>query len=337
MAKRSQGRGCPYCANRRTLAGFNDLASRSPDLGAQWHLTANDRLASEVSPWSTYQATWTCPEGHEYVMAVKRRSRGLGCTVCAGYVVQSGVNDLASQAPELAAQIVDVDPATISLGGHTPRRWRCALDHEWSAAVKTRVAGHGCPYCSNLRVLPGFNDLATTHPGLAAQWDVQANAAGPDSVTAGSRRKAHWKCGEGHRWIAVVHSRKERECPECSLRGTSRVEQALYDAVAAHQPEAQHRAALHVASMKRPYEVDILLGNLVIEYDGSYFHGTPEAIRRDLHKTRGLLSAGYRVVRVREESHSRLPPLPVTHPSLSQLHHRFGDPVEPLARRVLSA
>ena len=30
---------CPVCAGKQVLAGFNDLASRYPDLAAQWHPT----------------------------------------------------------------------------------------------------------------------------------------------------------------------------------------------------------------------------------------------------------------------------------------------------------
>ena len=30
--------------------------------------------------------------------------------------------------------------------------------------------GLGCPYCLGRKVLAGYNDLATTHPGIAAMW-----------------------------------------------------------------------------------------------------------------------------------------------------------------------
>lgn len=36
--------GCPYCAGRRVLFGFNDLATVRLDLAAQWHPTMNRRL-----------------------------------------------------------------------------------------------------------------------------------------------------------------------------------------------------------------------------------------------------------------------------------------------------
>ncbi len=35
--------------------------------------------------------------------------------------------------------------------------------------------GVGCPYCAGTAVLPGFNDLATTHPDLSSEWHPTAN------------------------------------------------------------------------------------------------------------------------------------------------------------------
>lgn len=39
--------GCPYCAGRRVLAGFNDLAAVAPDVAAEWHPTLNGELRPE--------------------------------------------------------------------------------------------------------------------------------------------------------------------------------------------------------------------------------------------------------------------------------------------------
>lgn len=41
---RLNGTGCPYCAGRRALPGFNDLESLNPELAKQWHPTLNGDL-----------------------------------------------------------------------------------------------------------------------------------------------------------------------------------------------------------------------------------------------------------------------------------------------------
>ena len=64
----------------------------------------------------------------------------------------------------------------------------------------------------------GENDLATTNPKLAAEWDYEANGdLKPTDVTAGSRKKVGWVCSKGHRWNAIIHSRnKGSGCPYCA-------------------------------------------------------------------------------------------------------------------------
>jgi hypothetical protein len=99
------------------------------------------------------------------------------------------------------------------------RQWRCGQGHEWITPVNYRLES-GCPYCSNKAVLSGYNDLATTHPELAAEahgWD-------PTTVTAGSNQKRKWLCSEGHTWNAAVGSRSSGPkggsgCPSCAKYG----------------------------------------------------------------------------------------------------------------------
>lgn len=49
-------------------------------------------------------------------------------------------------------------------------------------------------YCSGYTLLKGFNDLATTHPDLAAEWSERNHPLLPDEVNAKSRRNVWWKC-----------------------------------------------------------------------------------------------------------------------------------------------
>ena len=51
---------CPYCKNERVLAGYNDLATRNPELAAEWSCN-NDKTASEVMETSSYVAKRDMP------------------------------------------------------------------------------------------------------------------------------------------------------------------------------------------------------------------------------------------------------------------------------------
>ena len=60
-------------------------------------------------------------------------------------------------------------PLALSHGSRQKVWWRCGAGHRWQAAVYTRTgAESGCPYCAGKRPWPGFNDLASQEPALAA-------------------------------------------------------------------------------------------------------------------------------------------------------------------------
>ena len=139
--------------------------------------------------------------------------------------VKPGVNDLASNAPDLALQWDtekngELTPDKVTRYSHRKVWWRCGLGHSWSAAVNNRYQGQNCPVCSGQKVLPGFNDLATTKPELAQEWNYEKNEdLRPTGITAGSLKKVWWKCAEGHEWEAAIYSRNDGfGCPYCSGR-----------------------------------------------------------------------------------------------------------------------
>ena len=58
--------GCPYCSGNRVLAGFNDLATRFPDVAAEWSPRNGSLTPDQVSYGSIRKVWWICPKGHEY-------------------------------------------------------------------------------------------------------------------------------------------------------------------------------------------------------------------------------------------------------------------------------
>lgn len=79
--------GCPYCANRKVLAGFNDLKTVQPLVAAQWHPTKNGSLEPYmVLPGSSKRVWWRCTDGHEWRAVIYSRTgaRKCGCPECGG-------------------------------------------------------------------------------------------------------------------------------------------------------------------------------------------------------------------------------------------------------------
>jgi hypothetical protein len=204
--------GCPICSGKQVLAGFNDLATTNPELAAQ----ADGWDPTVFTFGSQVKVSWKCQLGHSWNDSIAHRSSGRGCPVCSGHAMLAGFNDLATTHPELAAQADGWDPTTLSAGSGRKVSWKCELGHRWQSTVSNRSLGNGCPICSRHTVLAGFNDLATTHPELAAQadgWD-------PTTIAAFSNKKFGWKCDLGHAWTAVVASRTSgRGCPSCAKSG----------------------------------------------------------------------------------------------------------------------
>ena len=238
VRSRSHGSGCPVCANRAVAPGQNDLASAAPLLAAEWHPTRNGTLTPGAVLAGTHQsAWWRCPKGHEWQARVSSRVAGSGCPYCTGKKVLPGFNDLESRFPAVAAQWHptrngDLTPSQVTYASNRKVWWRCPRGHDYQAAIGGRtVSGSGCPYCTRKKVLPGFNDLATLHPALAAQWHPHLNnGLTPEMLTPGSHRLVWWQCGLGHVWKAAVYSRtggSKCGCPVCAGKVKPRAGPAL--------------------------------------------------------------------------------------------------------------
>ena len=76
--------------------------------------------------------------------------------------------------------------------------WICPQGHKYDMRITDKTQSQGCPICLNRRILPGYNDLATTNPELLDQWDYQKNDISPQQVSHGSGKKVWWKCSKGH-------------------------------------------------------------------------------------------------------------------------------------------
>lgn len=158
--ERSNGSNCPYCSGQRILVGFNDLGTARPDIAAQWHPTKNgDRTPQQATAMNGTKAWWLCEDGHEWTTTIASRSAGTGCPACAGLVVIPGRNDLASQAPGVAAQWHPskngaLTPAAVAVRSNRKAWFRCTAGHDWESTVNNRTHGQGCPECAERG---GFN------------------------------------------------------------------------------------------------------------------------------------------------------------------------------------
>ena len=150
---------------------------------------------------------------------------------CGDRKVLKGYNDPRTTHPKIAREWNkerngDPKPTDVIASSNKRVWWKCKEGHEWSGLIANRArkgkADPGCPYCSGRKVLAGFNDLATTHPDIAAMWRPRMNKRlKPTGVQAISRKLAWWRGECGHVYQMAVRDRvraKPGYCPYCSGR-----------------------------------------------------------------------------------------------------------------------
>ena len=133
----------------------------------------------------------------------------------------------------------DLRPEDVSCGSHKKVWWKLPydvpddypieslrekhFDFEWEAQIKNRSKGvANCPFLSGRAVWPGFNDLQTINPKLAAQWHPIKNGnLKPNQITANSGFKVWWLFSYDDQntgrhfdfeWQAAVNDRESAVC-----------------------------------------------------------------------------------------------------------------------------
>jgi len=207
---------------------FNEsLEHKYPEIAKEWDYEKNAPLKPQNITAHTYKKVWwTCRRcNNSYLQAVSNRVSGTECPYCAGKKIKKGFNDLMTLNPSLASEWHSVlnkntNPSGITLHSRKSVWWKCGkCGYEWQAPVYSRSTGVGCPACTNKTVWKGHNDLATTNPELAKEWDYEKNGEMlPAKVTAGSHQKVWWKCRKcNYRWkTGVVNRCKGSGCPQCA-------------------------------------------------------------------------------------------------------------------------
>lgn len=145
VADRYYGSNCPYCEGHLLYKGFNDLASKYPELAEEWSEKNAPKRADEVFPKSRKNVWWRCRVcGYEWMAVIDSRVKGSSCPVCADRVVKTGTNDLATTDPKLLVEWdydrnKTITPKEISRNSLRYVWWRCSHGHRWRAKVADRA------------------------------------------------------------------------------------------------------------------------------------------------------------------------------------------------------
>ena len=155
IKNRARGYGCPYCAGKMVLKGYNDLETLFPQVALEWDYQRNGELTpANITFGSNKRVWWKCEKcGGEYESCINNRTRkGTGCPYCAGQKVLVGYNDLQTKFPELVNEWSEknsIKPTEVTAYSNEKVYWTCAFGHDdYLMSVKQRSNRHGCPVCA---------------------------------------------------------------------------------------------------------------------------------------------------------------------------------------------
>ncbi|MCF0132300.1 MAG: hypothetical protein HUJ72_00385 [Blautia sp.] len=203
------------------------LSETHPQLALEWSDRNFPFTPDEVTAGSGDHVWWIGACGHEWYATIQNRARngvrsGTQCPYCTGRAVLKGFNDFASQNPELlpewSKKNAPLMPEQFTSNSRQRILWVCSKGHEWETSISNRTNGNGCPVCGKEKVQAGINDLATTHPEIAAEWSEKNLPLTPDMVKANYKKQVIWQCRIcGKEYVCQTYSRTHNKtiCPHC--------------------------------------------------------------------------------------------------------------------------
>lgn len=205
----------------------NALLKKRPELFSEWDFEKNDELGLDIykiSYGSANKPWWNCLDcKSKYDMSPNNRTNlNQNCPYCAGKRVNH-TNSFSLLYPELALEWHPelngvLTPANVTSKSHKKVWWLGQCGHEWNSAIGSRTGMNAnCPYCTNQKVLIGFNDMWTTNPELASQLLRSVDGY---KYTQSSEQKVNWKCitcdnNIENKRISDTNARGVA-CPRCS-------------------------------------------------------------------------------------------------------------------------
>lgn len=308
---KAKGTGCPICANQKVLKGYNDLTTTNPELAKEWDYNKNSLKPDQITKGSNKIVWWICPNcNNSYDKSVNKRNSGENCPYCSGHRVLKGFNDLKTWCQnnnrkdllrEFDEEKNDFNTTDITFGSGKKIWWICPNGHSYQATLHHRInMNTGCGKCSHKVFESGYNDLATTNPEIAKEWDYKKNKKKPNEVMAGSNNTKYWFiCPKGHSYQTTILGRKRgNNCPKCAMeRHTSFPEKAIYYYMKKYLKNVKENYHNKIIGTK---EIDIYLEDykLGIEFDGRVWH---KNYKRDLEKDNQCYKNGIELIRIREK------------------------------------
>lgn len=239
--KTHNNQGCPVCAGKQVVTGYNDLASQAPDIASEWDYERNAKAPDSYTINSHYKAHWICStHGIKWQAQINLRVKNnSGCPTCgkerigqANSKPKPGGAYLADDYPEIADQWCyelngELTPNDVASKSSKLVWWTCPdCGRNYRSIISNRTRlGEGCIDCGRKRV--GLKNskpkqkrsVAELYPDLVSEWHPTKNGDMTPYNTAGRSQKNIWwlcsKCGCEYKSKPYSRSRAKFGCPDC--------------------------------------------------------------------------------------------------------------------------
>lgn len=176
------GHGCPYCGNRKVLAGFNDMLTMYPFIVDIWS-DRNDCGPDEIMA-GNHRTVWLQGECGHCWQASSRRIADIGgrCPYCSNERFLKGFNDLQTMRADV---LVDWNwdeninpPSSYKVNCSDVVNWKChQCGHCWQAPInRITMLDCGCPRCCWSHVSKEEDEFAAELSALYPGVDMIRNA-----------------------------------------------------------------------------------------------------------------------------------------------------------------
>ena len=217
-------KSCPYCSGSKPIPDKTSFGALYPDLLKEY-ISWKERNPYEIFPNSNFSAKWKCPQCHiPYITNFNDRIKGKSvCPNCSSaHPVSAKLYDSIICEYDHKNNNIEMSIDELLITYKVPLSWVCSkCNNSWKESLFNRIyQGKQCPYCSEIKVIPGKDSLKALYPLLCQEYSPQ-NEDDPDFLFPFSAKHIIWKCRTcGSTWNARIDDRVKGkdDCPYCNGR-----------------------------------------------------------------------------------------------------------------------
>ena len=223
--QRASGTG--NCSECRGWHYSKMLWQERPDLEQYFETDKNKRPFNSYSFKSNNKIWWKCEKNHSFDIEVYNMTdkEAFTCPICSNKRLATGINDLASQFPKLAAEFDcernNITPDQVIQNSITEYYWQCnEKGHEFMRSPYHRTShNQECPVCARTIVVKGINDFQTAYPKIVEIWDYDMNDVAPDEISDRNTGKFSFRCAKEHTYDSYLSTAiyNDFNCLICSF------------------------------------------------------------------------------------------------------------------------